>query len=160
MGTGAGELTQLTFNDRYQNLIAGWGGKDSPHPVFAGGFRPQTLTPSGFTAGATQVGAAFERFDDGNPLAFFLVSTAPGDLPLPFGDPRNSGLGLTPLLLTTASLAASGSFAASLDPAGAGALAPLPAVLPAGLTLYALGLSFDLATLSFGDISDIVRIDL
>jgi hypothetical protein len=150
---------QLAFNDRYQNLIAGWLGEHSPSPFFAGGFRPQTLTPSGFTAGATQVGAAFERFDDGSPLAFFLVSTAPGDLLLPFGDLRNTGLAPTPLLLTSVSLAA-GPFAAGLDPAGSGALAPIPATLPAPLTLHAVGVSFDPLTLGFGDLSDVVRIDL
>jgi hypothetical protein len=151
---------RLAFNDRYQNLIASWSSNLDPKPLFIGGFRPQTLTPSGFVPGATQVGAAFERFDDGSPLAFFLVSTAPGDLLLPFGDLRNTGLGLSPLFLSGVNLALTGPLAAALDAAGGGALAPLQAILPTPLTLYALGLSFDPVTLAFGDLSDVVRIDL
>ena len=155
---GASAL-DLAWNDLYQNAIVTWADFYGTKPTYAGGLRPQAITPTGFAPGPTQLGADFEAFDDGSGLAFLLFSTAPGSFPLPLGDGRDLGLEPSQLFLDTLPLALGGTLAAALAPDGSGSLTPIPATLPSPLTVYAAGLALDLGTLSFGDISDVVRID-
>ena len=150
----------VAYNGRYQNAIASWVTLPTPHARFVGGLRPQFLAPIGFAAGSTSVGATVGGFDDGSPIAFVLFSSAPGELALPFGDGRDLGLALTPLFLQTVNIALAGPLAAALAPDGSGALAPIAVPpLPPG-ALHAGAVAFDLATLSFGDISDVVALEL
>ncbi|TAJ23540.1 MAG: exo-alpha-sialidase [Planctomycetota bacterium] len=151
----------LAWNERYQNAIAGWASASAPHTTWVGGLRPQRVAPVGFTPGSSQVGAQCAGFDDGNAVAFVLASLAPGSFELPFGDGRELGLTADALFVTTLGSAAHGSFAAVLDASGSGATPGLGVLaLPAGLSLELVGLSVDLGTLSFGDISDVVHVQL
>lgn len=151
---------RAAYNDRYQNVVTGWatGTALETTGLFVGGFRPQFLTPTGFAPGPATVGAEFSGFDDGSSLAWMLLSTSPGSLLLPDG--RGLGLARSPLLLDSLVFAGAGLFATPLDSTGGGALLPLAGTLPAGTSLYAVGLAFEPSTFTFGDASDVVRIDL
>ncbi|TAJ23541.1 MAG: hypothetical protein EPO68_02845 [Planctomycetota bacterium] len=150
------------WNSRYQNFVSTWlTAAAGVTTVWSGGARPQTITPIGFQVGPASPHVACERFDDGNSIAFVLASLTPGSFALPFGDGRELGLAPDALFAATANLAVSGVLAAPLDAQGDGATAALAgAVLPAGLQFSLVGVSFDLATLRFGDISDVVTVQL
>ncbi len=143
-----------TFDPTYQNGV--WLTRTATEWL-AGGGRAQALQPSGFVAGPTQIGAQFQGFDGGSPLAWMLVSTSPGALHLPDG--RNLGLSMDPLLMLSLNLAIGGAFAAPLNTTGQGQLAPLPVDLPPGASLHLVGLSFDPITFAPLDLSDVVRVD-
>lgn len=152
---------QLAWNERYQNLIAGWASAGSTHSAWIGGLRPQALDPIGFSAGSTHVAVQCSGFDDGNPVAFVIGALSGGSFPLPFGDGRELGLAVDGLFISTLGSAVHGAFAAPLGPSGAGATPGLGVLaLPPGLSIELVALSVDLATLSFGDISDVVRVQL
>lgn len=150
------------WNSSYQNFVAAWvSGPPNDKVLWVGGTRPQTITPIGFQAGPASPQIACERFDDGNSVAFVLASLAPGSFVLPFGDGRELGLAPDALFTATANLALAGVLAVPLDAQGAGTSAALAGpVLPAGLQLSLVGVTFELATLSFGDISDVVSVQL
>jgi hypothetical protein len=147
---------QLAWNDVYQNVIVS---SFDSGAAQVGGWRPQSITPTGFTGGSTSIGASFENFDGGADLAWLFLSTTTTSLPL--GDGRELGIGVSPLFTSLLPLALGGSFAAAIDPLGSGALHPfaVPAPgVPAGLQLFAVGLSFDSLQGKLVDISDVVEL--
>lgn len=148
-----------TWNDRYQNLILTRAEDAAFSPTSVSGLRPQDLDLTGFTAGSTSVQVDFGNMDGGADLALVFLSVATGNLPLPI-DGRNTGLGDSPLLQNTLPLAVGGLLASPLT-AGTGSTGALPLAngVPAGLTIYALGLSLDLGTGAFVDLTDVIRID-
>ncbi|MEM7307868.1 MAG: sialidase family protein [Planctomycetota bacterium] len=152
LGAFGNSAHAAVYNERYQNVVALM--RSQPGSALtAGGFRPQTLNIDGYQAGPATIQASFERFDDGSQSVWLVASDALGDLPLPFGDGRNLGLAATPLLIDTISTPA--VFLVDVDADGAATLPPLNTSIPVGLTLHFAALGFDLATLGFGDISDV-----
>lgn len=128
-----------------------------PNNVYVGGFRPQTVAAQGFVAGPTAVQFDVARMQSDNAVALVVLALTPGDLLLtPFGDPRNVGVAVDPLL--TASLGASSAFRTPLS-GGAGSTPSLPITLPAGVSLvYAtFGVT---VTGGFGDLTDVRTITL
>jgi len=159
MDQGNSYLTSLAWNDRYQNALVGYG--DFKTQV-VGGFRPQAITPLGFQGGSTSLRADFNGFDGGADLAWLLLSTDTSSLPLPLGDGRELGIGITPLFLSTLPLAFGGLFATTLTPSGSGSTVQISVAspgVPIGLKLHLVGLSWDANTATFVDISDVVTID-
>ena len=151
----------VAWNDRYQNALLTFAQWAAPKSTYVGGYRPQAISPSGFQAGSTSISAGFEAFDSGADLAWLLLSTTTTGFPLPLGDGRELGLGLSPLFTQVLPIALGGALAAPLGVGGTGSLGPLPlgGGVPPGLTLYAVGLGFDLQSVSFTDISDVVTLD-
>lgn len=148
-----------TWNDRYQNLIYTRAADDAFKATAVTGFRPQDLDLIGFSAGSTAVQVDFANMDGGANLAFVFLSSATGNLPLPL-DGRNTGLGDSPLLQSTLPLALNGVLASPLfGGAGSTGSIPMPNGVPAGLTVYALGLSLDTSNGTFVDLTDVLRID-
>ncbi|MEM7310595.1 MAG: hypothetical protein AAF682_28220 [Planctomycetota bacterium] len=88
-------------------------------------------------------------------IGWILLAASEGDLAPPFGDGRNTGLALDALLL--ASVANPGLLQVPLDAGGSGATPPLPP-LASGQTFYAVGLSLDLSTVAFGELTDVVPV--
>jgi len=151
----------LAFNALHQNVLVSFGTLSGVKPQFVGGYRPQSITVSGLAAGSTSIAASFEHFDGGADLAWLLLSTDTASQPLPLGDGRELGIGLTPLYSSLLPLALGGLMAAPLAADGSGTMAPLPIAapgIPPGLQVFAVGLSFDFATASFVDISDVVAL--
>ena len=142
---------QIGYSSTYQNAAvlshdgASW---------LAGGARLQGVTPTGFVAGPTQLGAQFEGFDDGSQTAWLLAALGPGHLP--WVDGRILGLSTDFLLSDAIGLAASGVFAAPLDGAGSGQINPIALSIPFGVSASFVGISIDLATFEVRDISDVV----
>ena len=156
----ASSTPRMAWNDLYQNALAGLVPASTPKDVTVGGLRPQAIDATGFSGGSSSVQLDLEHFDGGADLGWVLLSDNTAGLPLEGG--RDLGLGLSPLLGDTLNLAATGLFAAPLSPTGAGSTGALPVPapgLPPGLTLYAVGVGIDLATLSVVDVSDVVRLD-
>ncbi len=89
------------------------------------------------------------------------MSTDTTGLILPEGDGRDLGVGVTPLLVSTMAMALGGAFWVPLGPEGSGWThqVDLPAGIPPGLTLHAVGLSYDMQTGTVVDISDVVTTD-
>lgn len=143
----------IGYSSTYQNAAivshdgAGW---------LAGGGRLQSLEPTGFVAGPTQLGAQFEGFDDGSQTAWMLAALGPGHLP--WVDGRNLGLSIDFLLADSIGLAASGVFAAPLGATGSGQLNPIALSIPFGVSVSFVGLSIDLLTFEVRDISDVVSV--
>lgn len=143
----------IGYSSTYQNAAivshdgAGW---------LAGGGRLQSLQPTGFVAGPTQLGAQFEGFDDGSQTAWMLAALGPGYLP--WIDGRNLGLSIDFLLADSIGLAASGVFAAPLGATGSGQLTPIALSIPFGVSVSFVGLSIDLLTFEVRDISDVVSV--
>ena len=157
--TTATSWFQMAWSELYENALLGFGDTAGLKAQSVGGFRPQAITLSGFVGGSTSVAASFEGFDGGADLAWLLLSTDTTSQPLPLGDNRELGVGPTPLYASLLPLALGGLFAAPLAPDGSGSMAPLPVAapgVPPGLVLFAVGLSFDFASASFVDISDVV----
>ena len=149
----------VAYNALYGNFLCVYLAGNLFNEVFAGGFRPQTLVPVGWTGGATALSFGFEDFQTDVPVAWGLVSLSTGSLPIPF-DGRDLGLASDAIFNATLNLALQGVFAAPLGPGGDGQTAPLPTTLPPGLTLQAVGLGVDLGAVHFGDITDPVEIAL
>lgn len=144
----------LAWNELYQNAIVALGDSGD---AWVGGLRAQYIAPTGWTSGSTLLGADFVRFGGGADLAYLLGSTAQDGFPLPLGDGRELGIGASPLFNALLPAALSGPLAAVLDPDGTGAtpgLALAAPGVPPGLAVELVGLSLDLDTLSFVDISD------
>jgi len=162
LAAGGPSSQQLAWNDLYQNaLVSFWipqpTGPALPH---VGGWRPQSIAPMGFTAGSSSIDAQFKSFDGGADLSWLFLSTSTSSLPL--GDGRELGIGASPLFASLLPLVFGGSFAAPLDVFGNGGLLPIavPAQgVPPGLTLFAVGVSFDLSSATVVDISDVVQLD-
>ena len=154
----------VAHNSLYRNFIFAWASDDDDanvKRVEAGGFRAQTLTPSGFAAGAASVNFDLDFFDPGaDPFAWALLALSPSDLFIVEG----KVLGLFPDTLFTASvgLAAAGALSSAVDAQGSGATPTLAVNLPPGLTLYAIGLGLDPggATVDVGSITDVMEIRL
>ena len=134
------------WNPRYSNFIAAWIGDDSlPGPPdsrpYVGGFRPQTLSPSGSFA-VPYAPVWFEvrrwpRVDHGRTF-FVVASRAPGDQRLPDG--RNLGLRNDAFL--SATWPASPVLSGTILPDGNGAtpVFPSPAI---GGSYWVVGLAAD-----------------
>ena len=143
----------IGYSSTYQNVAivshdgAGW---------LAGGGRLQSLQPTGFVAGPTQLGAQFEGFDDGSQTAWMLAALGPGHLP--WVDGRNLSLSIDFLLADSIGLAASGVFAAPLGATGSGQLTPIALSIPFGVSVSFVGLSIDLSTFEVRDVSDVVSV--
>jgi len=155
---GSGAFS-VAWNDRYQNALVGYG---TAFEQSVGGLRPQEIGLHGIAAGSTAMAAKFSGFDGGADQAWLLLSTSDAGLSLPPGDGRDMGVGASPLLDSSLTMAHGGAFWVPLGPDGIGwthQVGLAPPGIPAGLTLYAVGLSFDLDAGRFVDISDVVRID-
>ena len=160
--TDSSFFPKLEYNALYDNVMVIYnvtiGG---PRQIRASGFRPQTLTPQGWSAGPTSAHFDFSNFPPSPTVAWALLSLSPGSLPIP-GDVRDLGLAASPLLSSSVQLALGGIASATLAPDGSGSTPPVNVTLPPGLTLYGVGLALDplAAPATVGAITDVVRIDL
>lgn len=150
----------ITFNSFYRNYLAVWledtSGGGANH-VRVGGFRPQTLTANGFVAGNTIANFSFDRFEAANcPLGFVFLSFGLGSTTI---SNRDLGIAPDPLLFLSVDLATLGALSAPLSN-GSGSTIALPATLPSGVTLYAVGLGVDPSTASIRSVTDVVTITL
>ena len=145
----------------YRNYVVTWRTySDTSEDIFAGGFRPQTLTPIGWTAGPSNAGFAFERFDPAYPLGGVLLSGSLGSLLVPFGDGRDVGLLTDAWLLRSINLF-TGPLGAAIDATGTGATPMFPIDLPPGLAVWAVGYQVSFTgSVKFGDLSDTLPIAL
>lgn len=141
------------FESKYQNAV--WVIQDNLQWK-AGGARAQTLNPTGFVGGSTQIGAGFDGFDDGSPQAWMVAALGTGSLPLPDG--RQLDLAADALFFDTLSLALNGVFSAPLNSQGDGQLSPLAVNLPPGVQFTLVGVAINPATFALGDISDPVTV--
>ncbi len=155
------ELDQpdLAYNERYGNVVHVWIAEDAGNErhVYAGGYRPQRILPSGFTSGGTAQ-VDLEDFSGDDPFAWMLLSGSPGNFFLPFGDGRNLGLVADAFFLATITNPA--TFAVALA-GGSGSTASFPVPLPPGTTLYGAALSYSLGgTVEIGEITDVETISI
>ncbi len=134
------------YNPLYHNFIAGWASLDASNlQLFAGGFRPQTLTPVGsFTPGG-QVSFSVSEFPSGESGFTFgiLISGTPGNFLLPLGDGRNTGLASDGFLQrSTAQIP--GLLSGSIDSTGMGSTPTfsIPGNVQPGTQLHCVAVSF------------------
>ncbi|MFT5689435.1 MAG: hypothetical protein ACI8PQ_002281 [Planctomycetota bacterium] len=159
LSTNSGDVdaARPVWNSDYRNLIVPWLADDSgTNGVWAGGYRPQVVTPMNWTSGGL-AHLEFSGFSGDAPLAWVLGSAAPGSLPLPLGlGGRNLGLWPDSTLIFT--LQNPGLFTSTLDASGFGATTPV--VLPdaPGTVFYVAGLSMKLGPLSIDELTDVVQI--
>ncbi len=151
------DFVTLAHDDVYGNFIFGWKSiNGSDGNVYAGGFRPQTLTPNGWVAGPTSASFTLEHFDPSLVFGAVLISGSPGSLPLPFGDGRDVGLTLDALFLTSINLAVS-TLGTPIAIDGSGSTAPVPLNLPPGFSFFAVGYQFGTPSgvVTFGELTDV-----
>jgi hypothetical protein len=155
---GDSDFAEIAYNELYGNAHAVWLADDlGSNNVYAGGYRPQTLDPVGIAAGG--MGSfALTHFDPAPPrFCWVFLANTPGNLPLvAFGDPRNLGLALSPLFLT--SLANPVFFLTTLDAAGNGATMPQTIPAPMGFTFFAAAVSFTVAPIVLRELTDVQTI--
>ena len=157
--TDSADFVSVAWGDRYDNFVHAWTELNtSDINVHAGGFRPQTLAPQGWVVGATSVSFDLERFDPAFGFGGVLLSSAPGTLPLPFGDGRDVGLLFDGLFLTSINLAFS-SLGAAIGSGGTGSTPQIPLTLPVGFAFYAVGYQFDFSGgVKFGALTDVTAL--
>lgn len=147
------------WSDDYQNvlyLLFDTGGN-----AYVGGFRPQSIAPIGVAAGSRSISGTFSSFDGGADLGWLFFSSKTEGILLPDG--RALGLGASRIFTLSLGTAIGGVHQASLSPQGDGTTGVLtlpPAGLPSGLTLHAVGVGFDLDTMTVVDVSDVVTVQL
>ncbi len=152
----------LAWNDRYQNLLTNFVQQSAPMSLSVSEFRPQSIQPQGFLAGSTSFSAQVEAFDGGADLVWLLLSTTADGLTLSLGDGRQLGLGPSALYTAILPIALGGPLEAVPTAQGngsTGAVTTGAAGIPPGLSVFAVGLGFDIQTISFTDLSDRVAIN-
>jgi hypothetical protein len=153
------DFAEIAFNDKYANFVGVWLDDSATgiNELFAAGFRNQGLTANGpFIAGSPVnfSGSGWGASEVGNTF-MVVVSTASGygSAFLP-GDGRDIGVGMSPTLMSTTSIASlRGTIAA-----GGVAVTPaltMPGRFPVGTSLYAMAIS---RGAGFGSLSDSVTI--
>jgi hypothetical protein len=153
------DFAELAFNDKYANFVAVWLDDSTTgiNEMFAGGFRSQGLTGNGpFTAGlpVNFTGSGWGVSEAGSNF-MVLVSTVGGygSAFLP-GDGRDIGVGVSPLLMTTSTMA---SLQGTIAPDGSAStpVLTMPGRFPVGTMLYTVAVS---RSGGFGSISDSLTI--
>lgn len=140
------ELFAVAYNRRYDNFVIplATSGGELPATLQVTGYRPITLIGEGLVPGSVEAHLAMGHvpFEDTFVAALISFSRAKGSLLLPDG--RDTGLALDPLtFLGLSEPLFSGSFFAANDPGIEGAeFGDLPFAFPAGLQIYAVGISF------------------
>ena len=156
------DFVTVAHGDRYGNFVHAWTSLNgSDFNVYAGGFRPQTLTPVGWVAGPTTVGFDLERFDPAFPFGAVLLSSSAGSFPLPFGDGRETGLVFDALFFFSIQKA-TGVLGTPIAADGSGSTPSAPITLSGPLSFAAVGYQFGFAGLSlvFGELSDVELVSL
>lgn len=132
----------FAYNHRYGNCVTVWLSSNQfggpPYQVWAGGFRPQAVTPVAWHAGSSAAHFRLSGFSGQAGFGAVLLSLAPGVTRLPDG--RDLGLLVDALFLASASLIPT-TFGVALGSNGIGTTPPLVLNVPAGLTLQAAALS-------------------
>lgn len=150
------------FNGRYGNVITAFARADLTSPeyrTYVGGLRPQGLAFTDDAAGSTPM-VELDGWDPiGSPrFCWVFGAGAPGFFPLPFGDGRDLGLRLDGIFNVT--LNNPGFFLTALDPDGSGQTPSFPLPGPAGVTLYAAAVSFDLGSAGIAELSDVIELTI
>lgn len=150
------DFAEIAFNDKYANFVGVWldDSATGTNEMFAGGFRSQGLTGNGpFTAGlpVNFTGSGWGVSEAGSSF-MVLVSTAAGygSAFLP-ADGRDIGVGVSPLLITTSTMAA---LQGTIAPDGSAStpVLTMPGRFPIGTMLYTVAVSRGGG--SFGSITD------
>jgi hypothetical protein len=153
------DYAEIAFNETYANFVAVWLDDSAVaiNQLFAGGFRSQGLTAVGpFVAGqpVNFTGAGWGASEVGNTF-MVVVSTASGygSAFLP-GDGRDIGIGMSPTLMASTSIA---SLSGTIVAGGTAATPTLtmPGRFPVGSSLYAMAIS---RGTGFGSLSDAVTV--
>ncbi len=159
--TGDVDFAEICFNPLYGNFITTWLANDlGINHVYVGGFRSQTLTPTGTFAAGNPVSvqaSGFAASEDGNFFAA-LASGGTGSFLLPFGDGRELGLLQDPYLswsITQIPGAMSGVLSAG---GGSTPTLSLPAIAP-GTVIYFAGASFQ-ATKQLFSLTDVTSVTI
>ncbi|MDP7061443.1 MAG: sialidase family protein [Planctomycetota bacterium] len=157
------DYAELAYNGLYNNFIGVWldDSATGTNEMFAGGFRVPGLTGNGpFTAGSPVnfTGAGWGESEAGDTF-MVLVSTAGGygSAFLP-GDGRDIGIGMSPILMTTSSMA---SLMGTVAPDGSAStpVLTMPSRFPVGTMLYTVALTRRTSG-GFSSISDSLTVEV
>ena len=157
--SGFVDFPTATRNALYGNYVHAWAALDLINlKLYGGGFRPQTLTPVGNFIPGEEVHFEVENYpseDDGLPFGI-LLSGSDGELLLPLGDGRNTGLENDALLNASLGLIP-GPLSGTIGPDGSGSTPSitLPAGFPADVRAIAISLDPG-APVPFVTLTDVV----
>lgn len=164
--TGDIDYAGIGFSTLYNNVLCAWLSDDlGTNNVYAGGFRPQALTATGYFTGGSPVRFDISRWptSSGYPNFCVLASGSLGEYRLPLGDNRNTGLTMD-LLMTASINQIPGLLYGTIQPDGTGSTPTFlfPGSVPPGITLHfiALGLETSTTPWSLGAMTDIISVDV
>ena len=153
---GDADAPRAAYEPTYRNYAACWPADDAgANNAYAGGFRPQTVTASGFLPGPTTVAFALTGFTaPGDQLGFVLGSLTRG--PTPVAPGKLVDLGIDPLLQFFVNQPT--LFLVPIV-GGSASSGPFPATLAGGETfeLAAVGLTFGVEV-AFASLTDTVTV--
>ncbi|TAH39677.1 MAG: exo-alpha-sialidase [Planctomycetota bacterium] len=164
--TGDVDFAEIAFNRTYNNAIAVYLSDDSGNNrLFAGGYRPQTLTvPATVTAGQV-VSFSVSNWPSVEAGDFFAVLASGGTGSFALPDGRNSGLLSDAILSQTIAMNQSavmsgpipGPLTGIISGAGTGSGVNFmfPNTVPPSTTLRMIAVGFDVPPLTLGSITDI-----
>ena len=154
----------MAFNGPYHNFLVPWLAGDYPiNHVYAGGFRPQTLTPAGTFKAGKSVHFEVSHWPFEDPSFGVLISDAKGSFRLPYGDLRETGLAPGPVLFgSIARIPGILSGTILWDRTGTTPQFTFPysPLFPPGTILYCEAVGFDsgVAPPALGAVTDIVPV--
>ena len=156
--TGDVDFAEVAWNGLYGNLISVFlDDQLGTNHVYAGGFRPQMLTPMGTFAAGSPIHFMGERFGGTLPRGGVLISGAAGD-GIALTDGRKTGLSPHPYFSSAVNFLGS-ALSGAMQPNGSFTTPTinLPGGIAAGTTLHFVGIEF-LDKFSVGPITDVVTL--